>query len=129
MAFAKELTRTLDPDWAAQHGLLDVVKKRALDALRLLLRRPDNAAVEAYGRLELQVGTTHDSKIAVAPVLTFSRLLRWLLVRNLTDIPWIYWPEATIHRSVSSKPLKIILRIIHGSRDFLAQAKASSRFG
>ena len=125
LGFVDELTKTLDPRWAP--GLLDIMRTRALNALRLMLRRPSRDEAEAYGRLELHVGTTHDSKIAVAPILTSGRLLHWLLARDRTEFPWIYWPEATIQRSVRSKSLQSALHLVERSRLHAARIKTSLR--
>ena len=127
MGFVDELTGTLDPNWVSPARLLDILKPRTLKTLQVMLRRPSRDEAEAYGSLEIQVGTTHDSKIEIAPVLPAGSLLRWLLMRDRTNCPWIYWPEAAILRSVRSKSLQIAFYLIERSRVRAASIKASLR--
>jgi FMN phosphatase YigB (HAD superfamily) len=127
MGFVDELTRTLDPNWVSPARLLDILRPRTLKTLQVMLRRPSRDEAEAYGSFEIQVGTTHDSKIEIAPVLPTGSLLRWLLMRDQTNCPWIYWPEAAILRSVRSKSLQIAFHLIERSRVRAASIKASLR--
>lgn len=119
LTFVDEVIKTLEPTLVSGDDSLSVLKTRSLTALRLFLRRPSIDEAEAYGGLELEIGATHDTAITIAPILTLTDILRQLL-------PWgapranIYWPEASVQRSVTSISLRYLLYSIQRTRAWIA---------
>lgn len=125
MHFVNELTQTLSASCISVDDFLNIVRPRAMRALKLMLKHPSEEEAEVFGGRELPVGATHDSQAAIAPRLRPGQLMRWLVLRNRRGgLPWIYWPEASIRRSARPKFLRMVLSALDKARSLVARIKA-----
>lgn len=97
--FCRELLATIEGTEVTSDQLSGVLRTKASEALSLLLTDPSSGEANVYGSIAFATDPAHKYKIEIAPTLSQSALVRWILLRGRSGIDWINWPEASFRRS------------------------------
>lgn len=124
--FADELLATLDARDVTLSDLVQTLRPRSAAALDMFMTEPGRGEADAYGSLASSAVPTHDAILEGAPKLVFSRLARWLALRDKSGVPWISWPQGAIRRSAHSSIDRSALKGLFQLRNMLDRRRTSN---